>query len=210
MYQVYQQPSDLWGLKYIPVLENYSMDADGPMVVDKIIPNPFGFQAIDRQALREEIIRLGSDLRYIMEIGVSIVRIEEESKGSTQVILENKPADAIYVGFDINDHGGWVREHPNCYFFACDSENMEFIEAKLKEVGMPEIDLYLIDGWHSVNKVLKEWRYTKWLSRHGSVVMHDISCHPCGLVFDAIDEELFDKRRHESNGSWGLGIAVKK
>jgi len=212
MYLFNKKETSIFGLAYVPILKNCDMDADsGPFNHSKRIPNPYGFQDIDKIALRNEIKRMGANLKTIVEIGVSIQAEEDIAKGSTYTILNNKPKDAIYLGIDISDHGGWVAQHDNCHFVRADSSNIIGIESKMKELGIETIDLFLIDGWHSVNKVIDEWRqYTKRLSKHGSVVMHDISIHPSGLVFDAIDDLLFDKVKYESDQSYGLGIATRK
>jgi len=202
-----KEPTDLWGLKYSPVLENYDMDRDLPKrgFPGKALRNPYiGIQKCDKHVIRDEIAKLGDKLKFVLEIGVSNLK----KRGSTWAILEAKPKEAAYLGVDLHGNFSWVHQYENSEYINCESDS-EDVETLIKESG--SIDLYFIDGWHSVNQVMKEWKWVKYLSEHGVIIFHDISQHPGPmLIFDAIDEELFEKEKYEHIGTLGLGVVRRK
>ena len=59
---------------------------------------------------------------------------------------------------------------------------------------------------------MADWKYAERLSPHGTVAMHDTNVHPGPVtVFDAIDEQLFDKKKHCTEGSdWGISVIRKR
>jgi predicted O-methyltransferase YrrM len=86
--------------------------------------------------------------------------------------------------------------------------------SKVFELGHNEIDVLFIDGDHSVNQVVKEWAgYVPYLSNNGVVIFHDTTVHPGpAVVYDAIDEAYFDKRRYFADriDDWGVAVARRR
>ena len=92
------------------------------------------------------------------------------------------------------------------------SRNINRVIGRLKTLGVMEIDMLMIDGNHSVEMALNDWKYMKHLSKHGVVVIHDTSVHPgSSVLFDAIDKGMFNKRKYFSQlvDDWGIGVARK-
>ena len=192
---IYLAPTDRWGLAYEPIVREEDAawaDRDalpGPMLF------PYGgmFSAANAGAMRGVIATLqpGS----IMEIGVWAGRTAEHS--STDCILGAKPPGCRYVGVDIRDAGR--RQHVEtvgdefCRFIQADSSDREAIEREMPEDTRP-LDLLFIDGRHSLNQCLRDWQYAEWVRPGGVVLLHDVNRHPGPpLLFEAVDEELFDK-----------------
>ena len=93
-----------------------------------------------------------------------------------------------------------------------DSANRAKVFELMDQKGLETIDLLFIDGWHSVNQCLADWRYTERLSPKGIVVMHDTNEHPGPfVVFEAIDETIFDKRKYCTEGAdWGIATFIRR
>ena len=87
-----------------------------------------------------------------------------------------------------------------------DSSDRHAVFALMDRLGLPEIDFLFIDGWHSVNQCVRDWRYTDRLSARGIVMLHDTNVHPGPVtLFDAIDEKPFTKIRYCTEGpDWGI------
>ena len=207
-YEYEKLPTKVFGLKYVPLLNKYSMDTDLPPVrlprLKKVIGNDF--TQLNQDVLIEEMHRLGDNLKCILEIGLS----PEEKNGSSFVILENKPKDAVYLGVDVSNKS-WVTKYENANFLQTTTADRPSVLQSLKSAGCEKIDLLFIDGWHSVNMMLTDWLYTSLLSEHGTVLIHDISVHPGPvLIYEAIDEAVFDKVKYESHDDWGIGVARRK
>lgn len=202
-YNFTKLPTKTPGLKYVPLLISPYMDFDGPFgdVLPKDV-GPIGFTPYDKNVLETEMARVKP--KFIMEIGVST----DVLKGSTSSILENK-SEAHYLGIDITNQE-WVTRYPNARILRTTSSDRHTITEAIKEIGLG-IDLFMIDGWHSVNAVLQEWNYTEFLSPNGVVIFHDVSVHPGPrLIFEAIDEALYEKLIFDNPHDWGIGIARRK
>jgi len=59
-----------------------------------------------------------------------------------------------------------------------DSADRDRAYALMDGLDLDTIDFLFIDGWHSVNQRLADWRYVERLSPGGVVVMHDTNVHP--------------------------------
>ena len=81
----------------------------------------------------------------------------------------------------------------------------------MEVIGVSELDLIMIDGWHSVNMCINDWQYTEKLSATGVVVLHDINFHPGPVVlFDAIADNLFEKEKFGvGEADWGIATAIR-
>lgn len=80
----------------------------------------------------------------------------------------------------------------------------------MKYINVQNIDFLFIDGLHSINQVVSDWKYTEKLSDIGIVGMHDTNAHPGPYcVYDAIDETIFRKKKYCPNNDWGIAFAEK-
>ena len=148
---------------------------------------------------------------------LSIVEIGVNRNGyvvsSTSIFLDNKREQDIYVGIDIEDKSSLDDTNKNIFTVCSPSQNIDFIHLKLKELGVEEIDILMIDGYHSINQVYCEWEnYTKLLSSNGVVVMHDTNSHPGPyFLLNSIDTNQYDVYKYLSDVvDWGIGVAVRK
>jgi cephalosporin hydroxylase len=146
----------------------------------------------------------------IVEIGVNR---NPYTMTSTSVFLDNKRDTDIYIGIDINNKSNLNSLEKNIYTICSPSENIDFIFEQMKQIGINEIDILMIDGLHSINQVYIEWEnYTKILASNGMVVMHDTNSHP-GPYFlvKSIDTKLYDVYKYLSDVvDWGISVAIKK
>ncbi len=150
------------------------------------------------------------DKLSIVEIGVNRNGYEVSS---TSVFLDYKREHDIYVGIDIEDKSVLDNNNKNIFTIRSQSENIDFVFPKLKEFGIEEIDILLIDGHHSINEVYFEWEnYTKLLSSIGIVVMHDTNSHPGPyFLMNSIDTTQYDVYKYLSDVvDLGIGVAVRK
>jgi predicted O-methyltransferase YrrM len=66
---------------------------------------------------------------------------------------------------------------------------MEFVNSK----GVDKFDFIFIDGWHSVNQVLDDWKFTEFLADGGVVGFHDTNVHPGPMLFiDHLNTEKYN------------------
>lgn len=216
-----EKSTDIYGLKFRPSI-NKGFDAldwsdKGMVNGSPVFLGPkFGqitieFSAKNKKALLEVLANLKEQgrLNSILEIGV--FRSREES--STRVILNNKLPETKYLGIDLVENNlSTVRNHENNVFgLACNSSNYDIILKYAKDVcGVEQFDLVLIDGYHSIDQVMDDWRFVKNLAPKGVVLMHDSNYHPGPYcVFEAIDEKLFDKEKLCVDPiDWGLAKAT--
>lgn len=127
----------------------------------------------NRQALYNQFIRVRDNCRAILEIGVC--RNGENS--FTHVFLKNKKQDTIYIGIDLDDKSFLNNKNDNIFTLQSDSSNYEQIINFCKANGVEQFDFIFIDGWHSINQVLRDWEYTNLLSDRGIVAFHDTAYH---------------------------------
>jgi len=152
--------------------------------------------------------------KIIVEIGVARKSREESS---TWALLENKPKDTYYFGIDINDRGyvnSWPVSDDKTFLLRLDSASiknvMDYIE---RNSSYREIDLLHIDGWHSVNQILKDWEYALYLTTYGAVVLHDTNFHPGPVeLVKAIDRKKFSVRSYfkKEKNDWGITVLKRK
>jgi len=160
----------------------------------------------DEALLLSEFLKIRDNCRVIVEIGV-LNRTWEYS--STKIFISNKKDETVYLGIDTKDRSRINNIQNNIHVLSMDSKNRERAMATLNELGQEEIDFLFIDGHHSVNQVVEDWQYTQYVSKHGVIAMHDTSVHPGPhVVFDAIDETLFDKQRYFEEDTDCFGIAI--
>lgn len=164
------------------------------------------------EALKERFLRVAENCSAILEIGVN----RNGDKSFTQVFLKNKKKETIYIGIDIDDREYLKNEEENIYILRVDSsnyvENIELIMKCFEKSGATrkEFDFIFIDGWHSINQVLRDWEYTNLLTDHGIVGFHDTSCHPGPYYFTKyLDREKWIVEENCCPKDWGITFVRK-
>jgi hypothetical protein len=156
------------------------------------------FTPMNREFMRKMLIKF--DPKNILEIGVEQ---NPENETSTSAILNYKSNTVKYFGVDINDKEFLYDPERNIFPIKSDSSDYYYVKDVMENNGVTELDFIFIDGWHSINQVLKDWEYTKLLSPKGIVGFHDINYHPGpNRFFEAIDETKWNKQSNPS----GMGI----
>jgi cephalosporin hydroxylase len=205
---VKRQPTDIPGLKWRPSLEpEISDDTDwfGP-------PTPWPerhFSDLDHRALEYAYSLLDETPKLIVEIGVD--RSENYENASTSTLIKIKPKNCTYVGIDIEDKSSLDDAENNVYTLRNDSADYEKLYDFMKLHGHEQIDFMFVDGWHSINQVLKEWKYWEKMIPNGVMAFHDINYHPGPVaVLDAIDQTQFTVEYFgRQKGDWGVGVVKR-
>jgi hypothetical protein len=214
LYEVTKRPTTIFGLKYEPsIAPKYSDAADSiPEMYALISPEPVShFTDLDQNVLRDA--SLGA--KVIVEIGVHAPH-GEPHLSSTQVLNYNKDPDAVYIGLDkdMNElkHRTVMGMAANVHLILGDSRDRYKVYSVMDGLGLDTIDCLFIDGYHSVDQVINDWRYVERLSPDGVVAMHDTNVHPGPVtIYDAIDEKYFDKRKYGGGQrDWGISVFRRK
>lgn len=207
MYTIRQLPKKIAGLKYCPSIEpGHSDDVD--FYGEFYRPVPREFSAENQRWLRHNLLRVPR-VKCIVEIGVQRNPLPDSSTG---ILLHHKPADAAYIGIDVEDKSHLDDARRRIFTLKADSSDRQVVFALIDRLGLTEIDFLFIDGWHSVNQCLRDWRYTERLSAYGVVMLHDTNVHPGPVaLYEAIDENLFEKTRYCTEGAdWGIAVATRR
>lgn len=163
----------------------------------------------DRTALKEQFLKIRDNCRAILEIGIS----RNGTNSFTQVFLENKKDDTIYVGIDIDDKTYLNNLELNIHTIQSSSSNYDHCMNIIKSLGVVEFDFIFIDGWHSINQVLLDWEYTNILSTSGIVGLHDTAYHPGPKNFvKAVDTNKWNVVPNAIThpNDWGIGFITRK
>lgn len=203
-YTIIKKNSDMKGLKYIPHISDADDDIDAFSV--NVVEHEF---SLSNRTILEDVIKKIKP-KAILEIGVQ--RKNALSDSSTGVFLKNKTEDCVYIGVDIENKSHLDDENKKIFTIQLDSGLHEKIIRKIRSLGVNTLDLIFIDGFHSINQVVKEWKYTELLSKNGAVVLHDTNMHPGPKhVFDAVDETLYSKTKYcTSENDHGIAVIYKK
>ena len=200
------RPTDVQGLKYFPDLEpQVSNDQDFPPA-GWISPVEVtdGNLAVVREVVAEMKARNG--LHAILEIGVN----RNGERSMSRILMDERPTECHYLGVDIDDKSYLDDPERLTYTIQCSSSEQYLVRDKLRAMGVGILDLLFIDGWHSVNQCVNDWRYTDLLSEDGVVILHDTNSHPgCVALFDAVDEKQYDKQRFCLVADYGIAVFRK-
>jgi len=150
-----------------------------------------------------EALRKMKRCKSILEIGV-----DRNNISSTKTLLSLKDKDCVYIGIDIRDCSYLNDPENNSFFMQERSENIETVKNFINSKGISELDFIFIDGWHSINQVLKEWEYTSMLSQNGIVGFHDTNNHPGPTLFvDNLNNDWIVEKKcfHD----WGISFVKK-
>lgn len=201
-------PTDIYGLKHFPSLEPHiSNDTDW---LGKPDPEPpFHFTPLDHEALTYAYNKLTTTPQLIVEIGVD--RSESYDVSSTATLLKLKPKDCMYIGIDLEDKSSINSLENNIFTLRCDSANYAELYQLMEWYGKTEIDLMFVDGWHSVNQVVKEWKYWEKMIPNGVMAFHDTNYHPGPVaLMDAIDRDIFSVESFgRGEADWGVSVVQR-
>jgi hypothetical protein len=111
-----------------------------------------------------------------VEIGVD--RNRSNPHTSSKTIIQNTSTDNQLIFIDIEDRNYITSMRDNIEFVQINSADVMTGFNRLDKIGINEFDFLLIDGWHSVNQVFKEWNWTQKLATNGIVMLHDTNFHP--------------------------------
>ncbi len=207
MYSIRELPERVFGLKFRPSIEPEHSD-NQDFYGEFYRPVPREFSVANQEVLRNALLSV-SNPRCIVEIGVQRNPLPESSTG---ILLQNKPKGCVFIGVDIEDKSHLADAGAGVFVLKMDSANRAKVFALMDQKGLETIDFLFIDGWHSVNQCVADWGYVERLSPTGTVVMHDTNVHPGPVaLFEAIDETLFEKSKHCTEGpDWGIATVVRR
>lgn len=159
--------------------------------------------------LKEQFMRIRDNCKSILEIGV--YRLENRGITSTKVFLENKLDTTSYVGIDLDDKTFLNNAEKKVYTIKNSSSDISGNMQTMNNLGIQGFDFIFIDGWHSINQMLVDWEYTRWLNPGGIVGIHDVTCHPGPARFiQALNTNTWNVIENTCPADWGIGFAWKK
>ena len=160
-----------------------------------------------RDALREKFLQVRNNAKAILEIGI----YRNGPLSFTNIFLEEKKDETIYVGIDVNDTTYLNNNEKNIFTIRNTSSDIEKNMNLCKSFGVEKFDFIYIDGDHSINQVLIDWEYTKWLSDDGIVGFHDVTAHYGPMRFiAALDKEKWNVIENMCVNCCGIGFAWRK
>lgn len=200
----FKKKSNIPGLKYLPSFYNHEdNNKDCHTVPSDIWSKIDGNSDANLRSLKQIISNI--HLKNIVEIG-----IYRDNRSFTNILLNNKSKDGIYCGIDIDDKSSLNDIENNIYTLQCNSWDQGIIRTYLSKIGIEEVSLLLIDGFHGIDNVINDWMYSDLVKVGGVVVLHDTNYHPSSLIVDAIDTEFYLIDKHcITNYDWGLTAAYK-
>ena len=198
-----KNPSNINGLSYLPSFKNESdNDIDWPWFV---VSNKISTEISDanKEAL-DDIIRK-VNVKNVIEIGIA----RNNARSFTTQLLYAKKG--IYCGIDIEDKTFLNDSLNRVYTIRANSHDQSTIRSYLNTIGLKKCSVLFIDGWHSVNTVINDWKYTDLLDDNGVVIFHDSNYHPGPhLIIEAIDRSMYRVVKYCDGGfDWGISAAYK-
>jgi hypothetical protein len=199
-----KNPSNINGLSYLPSFKNESdNDVDYPRWLD--VSNEILTEISDanKEALDDILSKV--NVKNVIEIGIA----RNGARSFTTQLLYSKKG--IYCGIDIEDKTFLKDSLNRVYTISANSHYQSTIRSYLNVIGLKKCSVLFIDGWHSVNTVINDWKYTDLLDDKGVVIFHDTNYHPGPkLIVDAIDRSMYRVVKYCDGGSdWGISAAYK-
>lgn len=201
---VEQKSTNIHGILFEPYMLEFNNDED-------IVRSCFRSCSKEVSDANLELVNtLSSKYNHtgIVEIGVS----RNGELSFTNKILQKKPDNIKYLGIDIENKSSLNNLEKNIYTIKSTSFDQKSIRSYLNDIGLTKISLLLIDGWHSLNAVINDWKYSDLLSDSGIVIFHDTNYHAGPAVFlDCIDPNLFKVEKFFNNitDDYGMAVAFK-
>jgi len=166
------------------------------------------FSIMDKFYLRKYFNKIHSNAKSILEIGVN----NSGEGSSTYCLLNSKKINTYYFGIDLNDKSYLNSENNNIFTLQENSSNIDDVMKFVRSKGIESFDFIHIDGYHSINQVLDDWRYTEFLSDDGIIVMHDTNFHPGPKYFtEALNLNKFNlEKKCNHLFDYGISFITKK
>lgn len=140
---------------------------------------PTEFSDCNKSQLIKYFKKVAPHAKAILEIGVH----RNGGDSSTWCFLNYKNKETFYFGIDIVDKSFLNDEENNIYTLQENSSNTEKIMNFVKSTGVEKFDFIFIDGYHSINQVLDDWKFTEYLAEGGIVGFHDTNMHTGSMLF---------------------------
>jgi hypothetical protein len=195
---------------YTPSLKNrHENDSDGAVSDSE----PWDYCPTEMSDMNLAVVKncikmLGNRCKFIVEIGV---RRNPDIQNTTDIYLNEKSDDCVYLGIDIEDRAYIKNMKPNVHFLQTDSGDYEKIMTYINTHIKRQIDMLFIDGWHSINQVGKEIQLINNVNLGGFIGFHDIAFHPGPNTWmDAFNPEYFEIMKFNEPNDYGIGILYKK
>lgn len=171
---------------------------------------PIEISERNRSALLEYFLKIKEHCSSILEIGVH----RNGVASFTSLLLENKNKNTIYFGVDIADKSYLDNKSENVYTVRKNSADLEKIMEYAFSLGISKFDFIMIDGNHSIDHILKDWEYTKYLSDIGIVAIHDTAYHygPNKLINNLNPNiwNIVTNACQDDEDDFGIGFVWKK
>lgn len=222
MYNIIKKETTINGLKYEPSITaddvTDSDDISMPHVhmhgYTNALNQPFSVSRGNCKVVEEVVAAIGLSNKGILEIGLATNDDDGYPirQSITYELVSNKPPSTPYLGIDIADHRCLVNRGNNMHFLQTYSTDQEAVRKKLKEIKANSISILCIDGDHSVNTVINDFKYSDLVEEGGIIIMHDTNVHPGPVVVvDAIDTNVYKVKKHQTDHKldWGITVAQK-
>jgi hypothetical protein len=169
---------------------------------------PFEMSLCNRIYLEEQFLK--HNVKSILEIGVC--KPFNGTNSSYHVFKKIKSPLCFYFGVDILDKKFINDSENKIHFIQSDSSNLDLVMNTINESGIHEIDFLMIDGWHSGNQLLKDWRFTQFLSPDGVVALHDTNYHyyPKELINNINKDKFTVTSCCHMPGDWGISFIKRR
>lgn len=193
-----------YGLSFIPTLEPDVSDSQ-----DYIEGHHF-FRPQERDnspevlELVREYARLVPEGSSVFEIGVGAY---EPELSITHAVLGALGPGVSYFGVDIKS-----RSLPEpARFLQTDSKNHDLVRQWMLDNQANPIRLFIIDGDHSVNGALSDWKYVEWIAKDATILMHDSNSHPGPIaILEALGPEWSVYEPLIGKQDYGMAIIQKR
>jgi hypothetical protein len=135
---------------------------------------PIEFSDCNKNSLLNNFNKIKDNAKAILEIGVC----RNGNESSTYVFINNKKDDTIYLGVDLESKISLNDLNKKVYTILSNSSDIEKIMEYAHNIGIDKFDYIFIDGWHSINQCIDDWRFVEYLAEGGIVGLHDTNKHP--------------------------------
>lgn len=201
--EIETQKTSIEGLKFLPRMVHFDNDADRVFdfyIQEQIEVTDDNYNLVD--TLAKEYATDG-----IMEIGIH----RNGSRSFTMALLNNKPDHVPYLGIDIDERSYLNNPSKNIYTLRENSFSQEAVRNYAEAIGLKKISILFIDGWHSLNACINDWKYADLLSDKSIVVFHDTNHHPGpAIILHAIDQNKFRVEKYFTDKrDFGVSVAYK-
>jgi hypothetical protein len=207
--EVIENESDIDGLSFIPQIKSQK---EYPPFINDADEFPF-YKRCSAEVSSQDYYLVSLITKDYMTDGVMEIGISRNGEGSfTKAILNNKPDHIPYLGVDIDDKTYLTNESKKIFTIKENSFNQKIVRNYADKIGLKKVSVLFIDGWHSLNAVINDWKYSDMLSDNGIIIFHDTNYHPGpAVLIEAIDKTKYRVEKHFANDTddYGVSIAYK-